>query len=53
MRILYTMQYFQGKRESARLCLLAMAFMCNFDSYEAKTPSELSAQISSFTDLNG
>ena len=52
-RLLYTMQYFHGNKESARLYLRSMALVWNFHPYGARTCSEGSARISPFTDLNG
>ena len=52
-RLLYTMQYFHGDKESARLYLRSMALVWNFHPYGARTRSEDSARISPFTDLNG
>ena len=52
-RLLYTMQYFHGDKEWARLYLRSMALVWNFHPYGARTRSEQSARISPFTDLNG
>lgn len=53
-RLLYTMQYFHGNKQSARLYLRSMALVWNFHPYGAKTRSECSTtRISPFTDLNG
>ncbi len=52
-RLLYTMQYFHGDKQSARLSLRSMALIWNFHPYGARTLSECSTRISPFTDLNG
>ena len=52
-RLLYTMQYFHGDKESARLYLRSMALIWNFHPYGARTRSKYSTRISPFTDLNG
>ncbi len=52
-RLLYTMQYFHGDKESARLYLRSMALVWNFHPYGAKTRSNCSERMSPFTDLNG
>jgi len=52
-RLLYTMQYFHGDKESARLYLRSMALVWNFHPYGTRTRSEDSARVSPFTDLNG
>ncbi len=52
-RLLYTMQYFHGDKESARLYLRSMALIWNFHPYGARTRSKCSSRISPFTDLNG
>lgn len=52
-RLLYTMQYFHGDKESARLYLRSMALIWNFHPYGARTRSKYSKRISPFIDLNG
>ncbi len=52
-RLLYTMQYFHGDKESARLYLRSMALVWNFHPYGTRTCSEGSVRMSPFTDLNG
>ncbi len=52
-RLLYTMQYFHGDKESARLYLRSMALVWNFHPYGARTRSDCSERMSPFTDLNG
>ena len=52
-RLLYTMQYFHGNKESARLYLRSMALIWNFHPYGARTRSKYSTRISPFSDLNG
>ena len=48
--LLYTMQYFHGDKESARLYLRSMALIWNFHPYGARTRSKYSTRISPFTD---
>ncbi len=52
-RLLYTMQYFHGTKESARLYLRSMAQRRNFHTLGARTRSNCSERISPFTELNG
>lgn len=52
-RLLYTMQYFHGDKESAKLYLRSMALIWNFHPYGTRTRSKCSTRISPFTDLNG
>ncbi len=52
-RLLYTMQYFHGNKESARLYLRSMALIWNFHPYGTRTLSQCPTRISPFTDLNG
>jgi len=52
-RLLYTMQYFHGNKESARLYLRAMALVWNFHPYGARTRSDGTERMSPFNDLNG
>ena len=51
-RLLYTMQYFHGDKESARLYLRSMALIWNFHPYGTRTRSQCSTRISPFSDLN-
>ena len=52
-RLLYTMQYFHGDKESAKLYLRSMALVWNFHPYRARTLSGCRERMSPFTDLNG
>ena len=52
-RLLYTMQYFHGNKESARLYLRSMALIWNFHPYGARTRAKCATRISPFRDLNG
>ena len=52
-RLLYTMQYFHGTKESARLYVRSMALVWNFHPIGARTRSSDSHRISPFNDLNG
>ena len=52
-RLLYTMQYFHGTKESARLYVRSMALVWNFHPYSSRTCSSDSERISPFNDLNG
>ncbi len=52
-RLLYTMQYFHGDKNSARLYLRSMALIWNFHPYGTRTRSQCSTRISPFSDLNG
>lgn len=52
-RLLYTMQYFHGDKESARLYLRSMALVWNFHPYGARTRSSCPERMSPFTELNG
>ena len=52
-RLLYTMQYFHGSSESARLYLRSMALVWNFHPYGARTRSSCPERMSPFTELNG
>ena len=52
-RLLYTMQYLHGDKESARLYLRSMALVWNFHPYGARTRSNDSHRSSPFTELNG
>jgi hypothetical protein len=52
-RILYSMQYFHGTKESMRLGVRAMAMLWNFHPYGQKTLSLTPDSRSPFEDLNG
>lgn len=52
-RLLYTMQYFHGSEESARLHLRAMALLWNFHPYGSRTTASEPHRCSPFKDLNG
>ncbi len=48
-RLLYSMQYFHGDKDSARLYLRSMALVWNFHPYGARTRSDCSERMSPFT----
>ncbi|MDJ0596290.1 MAG: hypothetical protein QNJ72_40975 [Pleurocapsa sp. MO_226.B13] len=52
-RLLYTMQYFHGDKESARLYLRSMALVWNFHPYGVRARSNCPERMSPFTELNG
>ena len=52
-RLLYTMQYFHGTRESACLYVRAMALVWNFHPYGLKTQRKYGPRASPFQQLNG
>jgi hypothetical protein len=52
-RYLYSMQYFHGSFESARLQLRAMALLWNFHPYTQRTKSANPERSSPFGELNG
>jgi hypothetical protein len=52
-RLLYTMQYFHGSEDSARLHLRAMALLWNFHPYGSRTTANDPNRCSPFKDLNG
>ena len=52
-RILYSMQYFHGNKNSARLYLRSMALIWNFHPYCSRTQSKDPTRASPFEDLNG
>jgi hypothetical protein len=52
-RILYSMQYFHGHRNSANLCLRAMAMLWNFHPYTRRSQPTAQAALSPFAELNG
>lgn len=52
-RVLYGMQYFHGTKQSARLCVRAMALMWNFHPYSTRTRSKYPNRCSPFEDVNG
>ena len=52
-RLLYTMQYFHGTRESASLYVRAMALVWNFHPYGQKTQDKYGPRASPFQQLNG
>ena len=52
-RLLYSMQYFHGTWQSARLQLRAMALIWNFHPYGRRTRSKTPDRSSPFQDLNG
>lgn len=51
-RLLYSMRYFHGRKESARLAVRAMALQWNFHPFGIRTRRE-SNRESPFSDLNG
>ena len=52
-RLLYSMQYFHGTLDSARLHLRAMALLWNFHPYGSRTRANNPNRSSPFEDLNG
>lgn len=52
-RLLYTMQYFHGSEESARLHVRAMALLWNFHPYGSRTTASDPHRCSPFKDFNG
>jgi hypothetical protein len=52
-RLLYTMQYFHGSEEAARLHLRAMTLIWNFHPYGSRTTANDPQRCSPFKDLNG
>lgn len=51
-RVLYSMRYFHGRRESAELAARAMALQWNFHPYSLRTRRRGGGR-SAFADLNG
>jgi len=52
-RLLFSMQYFPGSEDSARLYLRAMALIWNFHPYGRRTKVSYPNRCSPFKDLNG
>ena len=52
-RLLYTMQYFHGRAESAELSVRSMALLWNFHPYCRKTRTLKAGVLCPFEELNG